>query len=42
VANAAETPTKHNVMIWNAAIYLTLVLRNIAFVQLCLTVAYGL
>ena len=44
VAYAAENPAKHNLMmmIWNAAIYWTRVLRNIVFVELRLTLVYRL
>jgi hypothetical protein len=42
VAYAAENPAKHNLMIWNVAIYWTRVVRNIVFVELRLTLVYRL
>jgi hypothetical protein len=39
---AAENPEKHNLMILNAAIYWTRVVRNIVFVELQLTLVYRL
>jgi hypothetical protein len=40
VAQPAENPAKHNLMIWNVAVYWTRVVWIIAFVAPLLTLVY--